>query len=93
MPPADYSERLAELEMGYYTSIINQQAKQEVDMMANNSVYGYGYNSGFNYYGTPFYNQYQYSTADMNLRKQVEKLQNEARENRMAFNLNISRDL
>lgn len=91
MPPADYSERLAELEMGYYTSIINQQAKQEVDMMANNSVYGYGYNSGFNYYGTPFYNQYQYSTADMNLRKQVEKLQNEARENRMVFNLNISR--
>ena len=39
----------------------------------------------------PFYNQYQYSAADLELRRAVEAMQNEARENRMAFNMHMSK--
>lgn len=92
MPPADFEKRLSELEMEYYSKVINQQAIQEVNMAMNNgSVYGYGYNGGMNYYGMPYYNQYQYTSADLELRRAVEAMQNEARENRMAFNLQISK--
>lgn len=92
MPPADYEKRLSELEIEYYNKVIEQQAKDEVNAAINNgNVYGYGYNGGYNYYGMPFYNQYQYSSADLELRRAVEAMQNEARENRMAFNLQISK--
>lgn len=92
MPPADFEKRMSELEMAYYKKVIDQQAMDEVNTAINNgSVYGYGYNNGFNYYGIPFYNQYQYTSADLELRREVEAMQNEARENRMAFNLQMSR--
>jgi len=91
MPPADFEQRLSELEMAYYSKVINQQAIDEVNMSMNQSVYGYGYNGGFNYYGMPFYNQYQYSSADLELRRAVEAIQQEARDNRMAFNMQMSR--
>lgn len=92
MPPADFEKRMSELEMAYYNKVINQQAKDEVNTAMNNSsVYGYGYNGGFNYYGMPFYNQYQYSSADLELRRAVEAMQNEARENRMSFNMHMSK--
>lgn len=91
MPPADFEQRLSELELAYYSKVINQQAIDEVNMSMNQSVYGYGYNGGFNYYGMPFYNQYQYSSADLELRRAVEAMQKEARDNRMAFNMQMSR--
>lgn len=90
MPPADFEKRISELEMEYYNKIINQQAQAEVNAAANN-IYSYGYNGGYNYYGMPFYNQYQYSAADLELRRAVEAMQNEAKENRMAFNMHISK--
>ena len=91
MPPADFEQRISRLETEYYSKVINQQAIDEVNMSMNYSVYGYGYNGGFNYYGMPFYNQYQYSSADLELRRAVEAMQQEARDNRMAFNMHISR--
>lgn len=92
MPPADYEKRLSDLELKYYNQTITQQAKNEVDMMARSSVYGYNYGYGNNYYGMPYFNNYyQQSSADIELRRELEAIQNEARENRMAFNLNMSR--
>lgn len=89
LPPADYEQRITEIQMEYYNKQQEVEAKSEVDRASQQSYYGGYY--GYNYYGVPFYNTYQYNGINSELVQEVEKLKEEARENRMQFNLNMSR--
>lgn len=91
MPPADFEKRISDLEQKYYAQSIRQEAIAEVNSELNRNVYGYSYNSGMNYYGMPFYGSSYNTQADLELRREVEKLQQEARKNRLEFDMKISR--
>ena len=89
LPPADYEQRITEMQMEYFSRQQELEAKQEVDKQG--SVYGYGNMYGYNYYGIPYYNPYQYNALNNEFQSKIKAMQDEARENRLKFNLNISR--
>ena len=90
LPPLDYQEKIDKLQMEYWAKQQELEAKNSVDLQ--NSVYGNGYYNGFNYYGTPYYtNSYQYSQLNSELMNQIRQIQDEARQNRMNFQLQMSR--
>lgn len=88
MPPADFDERIEKMKAEYISKQIDIEAKEFVDR--KNSIYNNGY-FGTNYYGMSYYNPYQYNSLNAEISKQVEAMKDEARENRMAFNLNLSK--
>lgn len=89
MPPSDYQERIDSMEMEYFSKRMDQEAKQSVDRQT--SVYGGGYGYGYNYYGMPYFNPYQYNALNNEFSQRIEQMKDEARENRMQFNLQIAR--
>lgn len=93
MPPLDWQEQVDQLEMQYCNDRINQEAKQEVDRIANpfGYNYGYGFYNGYNYYGTPYYNPYQYNSINAEYQRKLDEIKEKARENSMAFTMQIAR--
>ena len=89
LPPANYEKIISEMQMEYFSRQQDLEAKQEVDRQS--SVYGYGNMYGYNYYGIPYYNPYQYSSLNNEFQSRIRAIQEEARENRLNFNLHISR--
>lgn len=89
MPPSDYQERITEMEMEYFSRQQDIDARQTVDRQ--NSVYGYGNGFGYNYYGIPYFNPYQYNALNNEFQSKIKAMQDEARENRLQFNMQISK--
>ena len=89
LPPTDFEEKSIEMQMEYFQKQQELQAKQDVDRQ--NSVYRYGGGYGFNYYGVPYYNPYQYNALNIEFQSRIKAMQDEARANRLAFDLNIAR--
>lgn len=90
MPPADYQDRISELESKYWL----KQQEYEVEQSAKrqNSVYGNGYYSS-NYYGSSYYTPYYNYNSPINqdLIREIDALKEEARQNRLAFDMQISK--
>lgn len=89
LPPADYEQQIIEMQMEYFDRQQHIDAKQEVDKQG--TAYGYGNNYGFNYYGMPYYNPYQYNALNNEFQSRIRAMQDEARQNRLNFDMNISR--
>lgn len=77
MPNINFEQEIERLKTEYWMK------EQEESVSSSNSSYGYGYS---NYYGVPFYNNGYNSEASAI----VEKMKEEARENRRRFNIHIS---
>ena len=90
MPPADYEKRINELQSEYWAKQQEIDAQRSVDISqsAYNNPYGY---SGYNYYGTPYYNPYQYNSLNNEMMQKAKELEDEARQNRMDFDMKIAR--
>ena len=89
LPPADFQERIDQLERDYWMKLQEQQAKQTVDQRS--SVYGYNsYYGGYNYYGAPYYNPYQYNSLNSELTKEIDEMKQSAKEARLKFDLNLA---
>ena len=90
MPPADYEKRINELQSEYWAKQQEIDAQRSVDISqsAYNNHYGY---SGYNYYGTPYYNPYQYNSLNNEMMQKAKELEDEARQNRMDFDMKIAR--
>ena len=88
LPNEDFDERIEKLKMDYIAKKEEIDAKNTVDQ---SSSYGYGNGFGWNYYGASYYNPYQYNSLNQFVSKEIDAMKNEARENRMVFNLNMSK--
>lgn len=96
MPPTGFEERIDKIKQDFW------YAQQEAETIAitdrqfggNNNIYG-GYNNPYNtnYYGMSYFGNgsYQYNTINQYLNKEIDNLKNEARENRMQFQLLLSK--
>ena len=93
LPPADWEDRVEDMKMEYVSRRIDEEAKSEVDMQSQGSVYGYnpGFYGGYNYYGAPYWNPYRYNSINSEFSHRIEQLRDEARENRMQFTMQIAR--
>ena len=89
----DIDDRIEKLKAEYIMKKEEIDAKKHVDSSNNgsNSVYGYGNMWGLNYYGASYYNPYQYNSLNQYISKELDSIKDEARENRMAFQLQLSR--
>lgn len=87
--PLDVEQRIDNIQKDYFMKMQQDQAIRDVDNKT--SVYGYSGNYGYNYYGVPYYNPWQYNSVSTELSREVDQLQAEARENRLNFNLKISK--
>jgi hypothetical protein len=91
LPPMDYEDQIYKLQMEY----MNRCREIEVEQALNyqSSPYGYQYNQGYgyNYYGMPYNNPYQYTALDNEFRARLDAIREEARQNRIEFSKNISR--
>lgn len=87
LPPINFEEDIEKLKLDAWMKKEEQDAQQSVNR-SNNGIYsGYGYN----YYGVPFYNPYQYNSINSEIMQKVNEMQNEARENRIALNIQLSK--
>lgn len=91
MAPIDYDETVLKLQTEYWTKSQEIEAKEYVDRMSQQSYYNTGYFCGYNYYGTPYYNPFQYNSLNNEIMQQVQTIKDEARENRIQFNLRIAK--
>ena len=57
LPPMNIDDTINDMQLEYWQKFQEQQAENSVKQQ-NTAIYG-GY--GFNYYGTPYYNPYQYN--------------------------------
>ena len=89
LPSITSEADIARMQSEYITKYEELQAK--LDYERSNSVYSNGNWGGFNYYGTGYYNPYQYNSLNQEIYKQVEAMKDEARENRILFNLKIAK--
>lgn len=89
LPTIDFQERIDKMSSEYIYKQQELEAKSEVDRQS--SVYGYGGGYGYNYYGSSWYNPYQYNSLNQEIARSVEAMKEEARENRMSLNLRLSR--
>lgn len=90
LPLPGFEKQIEELKNKYWNLEQEQIAKDCVDR--SNSVYGFGYNYGTNYYGTPYYyNPYQYNSMNAEIGNCINRMQEEARQNRVNFSVMISK--
>ena len=89
LPNADYEATIQKMQMEYFNRQQDIEAKQMADR--ENSVYGYGGYNGYNYYGIPYYNPYQYNSLNNEFMSRIEGIREEARNNRLEFQMNLSR--
>ena len=88
LPNADWEEQVAKMQMEYFTRQQDIDAKQMAER--SNSVYGYG-GYGYNYYGIPYVNPYQYNSLNNEFMSRIEQMRNDARQARVDFSMNLSR--
>jgi hypothetical protein len=91
LPSTDFEDKIEELKLYYWGKEQEQQAESSIKNF--NSGFGNSYNTGygFNYYGVPYYNPYQYNSIVGEVNQKITDIKNEARENRIQFNINLSR--
>lgn len=87
LPTTGYETKVENLEFEYWQAKQNVDVQTEMDMQQ--SVYGYGMMNGYNYYGVPYYNPYKYNSLDNEYRLKLDKIKEEAKENRKNFNKNL----
>ena len=86
LPPLDIDDKLNDLQTKYLNDVESQEARLALDRQA--SGYNYGYN---NYYGVAYYNPYQYNTLTYDLGKNIDQIKENAKQNRIDFNINMSK--
>lgn len=86
LPPIGIEDKISELQLEYWQKFQEQQAEETVKRR-NTNLYG-GY--GFNYYGTPYYNPYQYNSLNSEVNREIEKIKEEARNARLDLNVKLS---
>ena len=88
LPFPGWEDTIENLQMEYWL------ARQEVDIKAEmdtqQSVYGNNM-YGYNYYGMPYYNPYKYNSVDNEYAQKLNKIKEEARQNRINFNIQLSK--
>lgn len=89
LPTAGYEDKIEDMKVKYWKKYQEADVKQITD--SQSSVYGSNYMNGFNYYGAPFYNPYQYNSVNGELMQEINQIRDEARENRQALNFKLSR--
>lgn len=90
LPPADLQDRIDQLERDYWNKTIDNEAKRSVETSSNiyNNPYGYNMNYyGYNTYGSGYF----YNPVDQEIAKEIDKIKEEARENRRKLNIQISK--
>lgn len=90
MPSADYEDQIAHLKNEYWKRREEIDAEKEVERASQQSYFG-GYGYGYNYYGMPFYNTYQYNGLNSEIANKAKEMQDEARERRLEFMTKLSR--
>lgn len=91
LAPMDIEDQIERLKYQCWNESIETEAKKTVDSQNN---FGYSYNGYYgynNYYGTPYYSQSTNYALDNAIRLKVEEIKNQARQNRLDFNMNLSR--
>ena len=91
LPSMGFEEEIEQMKRDYWTRSLEKSAEDSVNRQQQNFGYYGGYYNGNNYYGTPFYNPYQYNSLDSEISRRAQEMEDEARENRKRFNLNIAR--
>lgn len=95
LPPMDYENLLNALQMEYWNNSINEEAKRAVSNIQQGNTqynaYGQPINQ-YNYYGSPyFYNPYSYNSYTAEFNDKLKEIEEDARERRTKFNINLSR--
>jgi hypothetical protein len=87
LPETGYEDRINDLQFEYWQARQEVDVKTEMDMQQ--SVYGNGMMNGFNYYGMPYYNPYKYNSLDNEFGLKLNKIKDQAKENRKNLNINL----
>lgn len=85
LPTSDYNEDIERMKMEYWQKEQEEFAKGVVNN-SNNPYYG-----AYNYYGVPYFNPYQYNSLKTELNQKIDQIKEEARENRINFNIQIAK--
>lgn len=88
LPPTDFEKRIFELQQEYWSKQQDLEVKQAVETQAYYSPYG---GNGYNYYGVPFFNPYQYNSLNAELSQKVQELMDEAKTMRKQFDMNLAK--
>lgn len=83
LPPINYEDKIEQLKLNYWV-----KEQEEIGKVATNNNNGF-YN-GYNYYGAPFYNPFQYNSFNSEISSKVEEMKEQARENRINLNIQLS---
>ena len=86
LPSANYEEEIEKLKLKYWMEE-QENAVKNANTYSTNQYYGYG----SNYYGVPYYNPWQYNAVNAEVQQKITEMENEAKENRIQFNMNLSR--
>jgi hypothetical protein len=89
MPPEDIDRQITDMGREFWA----EQQDLEVGkiMQQQNSAYGFGGGFGYNYYGIPYFNPYQYNALNNKYASRAEELKNQARNNALEFSMHISK--
>jgi hypothetical protein len=82
LPPSNYEDQIEQMKLDQW---LREQEEIGRVSMNNNSIY-----SGYNYYGAPFYNPFQYNSYNSEIANRVEEMKQQARENRINLNIQLS---
>lgn len=86
LPPAGFEEEIEKMKMDYWMEE-QENAAKTANTYSTNPYYGYN----TNYYGVPYYNPWQYNSVNAEIQQKITDMQNEAKENRINFNMNLSK--
>lgn len=82
LPPMNYEDKIEQLKIDYWTKEQEEIGRKSVN---NNGLY-----SGYNYYGAPFYNPYQYNSFNSEISNKIQEMQEKAKENRLNLNIQLA---
>lgn len=88
LPNADFQEQLDKMQVEFYMRQQDIEAKQAAERQ--NSAYGSPYGYGYNYYGIPYYNPYQYNSLIKEYSSKLDAMKQEAQQRRTDFNIRLS---
>lgn len=89
LPSADWEDRAHQLQMDFWQREQEQQMKLNMERSKASGYMGYG--GYYNYYGNPYFNPYQYDNISKEANDEIEKMKQEARQNRIDFQFNLSK--
>ena len=84
LPSMNYEEEIEQLKLQYWMKEQEQAAKNSYNNSYN------PYSGSYNYYGVPYYNPYQYNSLNSEISQRIQEIQNQAKENRINFNIQIA---